>query len=185
MTKDHSRFDVPGQLASLRRYALSLTRNVADAEDLVHDALVKAYERRSSFRRTQSLRSWLLSILHNSFVDGMRSRGAEVRRLVTLAEATETTLGPPQDHVVRLSQVRQAFCALPEEQRSTLHLVAVEGLSYAEAATTLGVAVGTVMSRVNRARATLRALEDAPGLGDGTRRRTLLKVVGGRYDPNR
>ena len=168
------RFDVLGQIGALRRYARSLTRDSSDAEDLVHDALVRAYERRTSFRPGGNMRAWLLSILHNTFIDGVRSRRSEAARVAESARMGETALAAPQEHSVRLSQVRDAFMALPEEQRATLHLVAIEGLSYQEAADALGIPLGTLMSRIGRARAALRAMEEgAPARG------SHLKIVGG------
>jgi len=160
MTQDRSRFNVVGQLPALRRYARALTRDAVQAEDLVHDALVKAYEKRASFRPGRNLRSWLLSILHNHFIDRVRKERAEVLRLTGAKEIAETAAPPEQDHNVRLAQVAQAFMALPDEQRSALHLVAIEGLSYQEAAATLGIPTGTLMSRLGRARAALRAFEE-------------------------
>src|SRR5829696_8768522 len=88
--------DVIAQLAPLRRYARALTRDETQAEDLVHDALVRAYERRTTFRAGANLRTWLLSILHNTFVDGRRQRETlvhgyanplTIRRFVKLAES--------------------------------------------------------------------------------------------------
>lgn len=174
MNPDRSRFDVIGQLGALRRYARSLTRDGADAEDLVQDALLRAYERRSTFRAGADLRAWLLSILHNRFVDRMRTREAEAVRIGRVADLSPSALEAPQDHVVRLAQVREAFLALPEDQRAALHLVAIEGLPYQEAAAALGVPLGTLMSRIGRARAALRAMEE------GERDRPNLKIVGGR-----
>ncbi len=173
-----SRFDVIGQLGSMRRYARSLTRDAADAEDLVHDALVRAYERRETFRQGGSLRAWLLSVLHNSFIDRARSRRAEAARAVQAEHFAETRMEPPQDHVVRLAQVREAFLDLPEEQRSALHLVAVEGFSYQEAASALGIPLGTLMSRIGRARASLRDMEDNAARQPKGR----LRIVGGRNE---
>jgi RNA polymerase sigma factor (sigma-70 family) len=176
MIGSRNRFDVIGQLGSLRRYARALTRDETDAEDLVQDALTKAYERRASFRSGGNLRAWLLSILHNTFIDHIRSRRAEAGRLDAVHQMTETRADPPQEHVVRLAQVRQAFFDLPEDQRAALHLVAIEGLSYQEAADTLKIPLGTLMSRIGRARASLRALEaDLPSLP-----KAQLKIVGGR-----
>lgn len=181
MTRETSRFDVPAQLSAMRRYARSLTRNETDAEDLVHEALVRAYEKRSSFDNGRGLRSWLLSILHNVFIDGRRSRNAESRREEQAVELTETWVAPAQEHHVRLGQIRDAFLELPEEQRAALHLVAVEGLGYAEAAKALGIPQGTLMSRLSRARAALRAVED----GTPVSRVTHLKIVGGADEPSR
>ncbi|MGF7158557.1 RNA polymerase sigma-70 factor (ECF subfamily) [Rhodoligotrophos appendicifer] len=179
MKQGKSRFDVLGQIGALRRYARSLTRNDADAEDLVQDTLVRAYEKRSSFRPDRNLRTWLMTILHNMFVDRIRSRQAETRRLDQAADASDGGIDPEQDHAVRLAQVRDAFLDLPEEQRAALHLVAIEGFSYAEAAVTLGVPIGTVMSRIARARTSLRAMEEGPEHHLGT---PTLRIVGGSDD---
>lgn len=166
-----------GQLGSLRRYARSLTRNGADAEDLVHDTLVRAYERRASFRRGGNLRAWLLSILHNTFVDGARSRRAETARVERAGYLADISLDAPQEHSMRLAQVRDAFLGLSEEQRAALHLVAIDGLSYQEAADALGIPIGTLMSRIGRARAALREMEDA-----SPARPSHLRVVGASHD---
>src|ERR1700719_1200258 len=103
-------FDVLGQLTALRRYARSLTRSDVDAEDLVHDALVCAYEKRASFQSGRNLRAWLLSILHNVFIDGRRARQAETQRIAQAAELQEPFLAPVQDHPQatsgRISRVR-------------------------------------------------------------------------------
>jgi RNA polymerase sigma-70 factor (ECF subfamily) len=153
--------DVIAQLTPLRRYARALTRDEAQADDLVHDALVRAYERRSSFHSGKNLRNWLLSILHNTFIDGYRRRQAELRREAEAAQLAEVTLPAEQESSVHLQQIRRAFLALPDEQRAVLHLIAIEGLTYQEAANTLGIGVGTLMSRLGRARAALRAFEES------------------------
>lgn len=192
MSKADRGEDVIGQLASLRRYARALSRDESQADDLVHDALVRAYEHRSTFRPGGSLRTWLLSILHNTFVDGRRRQMAELRRDTETAQLTEMTLPPGQESSVRLQQVRRAFLALPEEQRAVLHLVTIEGLAYQQAADTLAIPIGTLMSRLGRARAALRAFEArdgsaafpahpaAPGLPEASRPK--LRVVGGHDD---
>ncbi|ESX49882.1 RNA polymerase sigma factor [Mesorhizobium sp. LSHC426A00] len=161
MKRSMPRFDIVGQLGSLRRYARSLTRDGTDAEDLVHDALVRAYERRDTFRSGGNLGAWLLSIVHNAFIDKMRSRRSEAARVEQAGYLTDASTPAPQEHSVRLAQVREAFFSLPEEQRSALHLVAIEGLSYQQAADASGVPLGTLMSRIGRARAALREMENA------------------------
>lgn len=190
MKRDETPFDVPAQLGVMRRYARALTRDDVEAEDLVHDALVRAYERRGSFdadraapgkgERGSRLRGWLLSVLHNVFIDRRRSRAAEARREADSLDLAETSAAPAQEHRLRLAQVREAFMALPEEQRAALHLVAIEGLGYGEAAATLGIPQGTLMSRLSRARATLRAMEEGDA-GQGARR---LRIVGGTDEPS-
>jgi DNA-directed RNA polymerase specialized sigma24 family protein len=113
------RLDVLGELPSLRRYARTLARGDIDAEDLVHDALVRAYERRASFRIGHNLRVWLMSILHNVFIDGARARRAEVRRLARVGELLEQQLPPTQDiHVLARSGRRSPSCLTTNVQLS-------------------------------------------------------------------
>ncbi|ARC35016.1 RNA polymerase subunit sigma (plasmid) [Paracoccus yeei] len=168
---------IQAQMPALRRYALALTRNQADADDLVQEALLRGHEGRRSFRPGGNLQSWLFSILRNAFLDRSRSRKAEARREAEVAAHAPLSMDAPQDAAVRLSQLRAALMMLPDEQREALTLVAVEGLTYAEAAALAGVPVGTLMSRVSRARAWLREFEDGgTAQGDGP----ALKLVGGR-----
>ena len=181
MTQEKSRFDVIGQLGALRRYGLSLTRNADDAEDLVQEAVMRAYEKRASFRKDRNLRSWLLAIMHNCFVDGARKRRSEAVRLLRAGELAADHALPPQEHAVRLAQLRQTFMALPDEQRAVLHLVAIEGLSYQEAAAILNIPIGTLMSRLGRARAALRAIEEG-NAADEAGRVGHLRIVGGSDD---
>ncbi|WP_436249613.1 sigma-70 family RNA polymerase sigma factor [Mesorhizobium amorphae] len=175
MKRSMPRFDIVGQLGSLRRYAHSLTRDSTEAEDLVHDALVRAYERRGTFRAGGNLRAWLLSIVHNAFIDRLRSRRSEAARLEQAGQLADSSTQAPQEHSVRLAQIREAFFELPDEQRSALHLVAIEGLTYEQAAKAIGVPLGTLMSRIGRARAALREMEDnAPA-----RTKNHLRIVRG------
>jgi len=176
--------DVIGLLGPLRRYARSLTRDNAQADDLVQDALVHAYERQGSFSASGNLKGWLLSILHNAFIDERRRSTAERQRLEHLAQISDSLMPADQEGRVRLQQIQRAFLALPEEQRAALHLVAIEGLSYQEAAESLGIPVGTLMSRLGRARAALRAFEAGQGLLQigAEKTRPNLRVVGGSHD---
>jgi RNA polymerase sigma-70 factor (ECF subfamily) len=178
---DTKRMDIVGLLGPLRRYARALTRDETQADDLVQDTLVRAYEARSTFRTSGNLRGWLLSILHNTFVDGRRRHAAEARRAEHIGAIIETATPAEQESRVRLQQVQAAFMSLPDEQRAALHLVAVEGLSYQEAAAALGVPVGTLMSRLGRARAALRAFEDGSGLTQPSpnQARPTLRIIGG------
>ncbi|MFY9991515.1 MAG: sigma-70 family RNA polymerase sigma factor [Rhodoplanes sp.] len=174
--------DVLAQLYPLRRYARTLTRNETEAEDLVHDALVRAYERRSTFRLSGNLRTWLLSILHNVFIDRRRKNATERRREAEAAELADWSWPADQESAVRLQQIRRAFLDLPQEQRAVLHLVAIEGLAYQEAADTLGIPLGTLMSRLGRARAALRDFEEGRGAGPAALPLRRLRVVGGNDD---
>ena len=104
--------DVMGVLSPLRRYARSLARDEHVAEDLVQDTLVRAYEGRSSFR-SGNLRGWLLSILHNTFLDGRRRHMAEARRLEQAAVLAETTAPAEQEAVSGFSKSRPRSLAFP------------------------------------------------------------------------
>ncbi|KRB61188.1 RNA polymerase subunit sigma [Rhizobium sp. Root708] len=178
MERKERPFDVIGQLAALRRYARSLVRNSDEAEDLVHDALIRAFEKRQSFRRAGNLRTWLLSILHNAHIDRVRQSRSLIRRHDEAAAQADQSLPAGQEHAVRLKQVREAFFELPEEQREALHLVAIEDLSYQEAATALGIPIGTLMSRISRARAQLREFEE------GAPRKKHLRLIEGGGNEN-
>jgi RNA polymerase sigma-70 factor (ECF subfamily) len=161
---------VTDYIPDLRRYALALTRNGHDAEDLVQETLARAYDRRASFRPGEALRPWMMSILHNIHLDGIRSQ--LVRKKHEAGAGTQRDFVPAaQEDAAQLSDVRRAFLALPDEQREALHLVGVEGITYPEAAQVLGVPEGTVLSRVSRARQALRDRELTPA--------RQLRVVGG------
>lgn len=153
---------VADEAPALRRYARSLTRDATAADDLVQDTIVLALQGEHSFRRESGLRGWLLSILHNRFISDRRQRQAEQLRRVRAAEGVDPFYKAPQEDVVRLAWLDQAIRALPEEQRAVLCLVAIDGVSYATASEALGVPLGTIMSRLSRARATLREAEQRP-----------------------
>jgi RNA polymerase sigma-70 factor (ECF subfamily) len=173
--------DVIGLLGPLRRYARSLTRDETRAEDLVHDTLVRAYERQRSFQTGGNLRGWLLSILHNTFIDGRRRDLSETRRIEQASATLQTVFPAEQENRLRLQQIQAAFTSLPDEQRAALHLVAIEGLSYQDAAGALGIPVGTLMSRLGRARAALRAYEAGADAAQASpdNPRPNLRIIGG------
>lgn len=157
--------DIVDLLVPLRRYARSLTRDAPRADDLVHDTLVRALEAQGSLRPDTNLRTWMMTVLHNVFIDERRRRQVETRHVDALARMGEDAAPPAQEAQVRLAQVRRAFLTLPEEQRAALHLVTLEGMAYADAAAVLGIPIGTLMSRLGRGRAALRAFEE--GRRDG------------------
>ena len=169
--------DIVGQLEVLRRYARVLTRDTEAADDLVQATFVRAQERRATFRDGADVRVWLMAILHNLFIDSRRSAQALQAREQAWAETRPAFVEASGEMAARLAQIRIAFLSLSAEQREALHLVAVEGLGPAEAAQILNVPPGTVMSRVGRARAALRAFED--GRGDVTTVKPF-KLLGGR-----
>lgn len=148
--------DLEVHIASLRRYARSLLRNRVDAEDLVQEALTRAVARSDTFKAGTNLRAWLFTILHNVHVNQVRSRASRPDEVPV--ESVESRLVTParQEERVELREMIRALDDLPEEQRQVLLLVALEGLKYEEVAATIGVPIGTVMSRLSRAREALR-----------------------------
>lgn len=152
--------DIVDLLVPLRRYARSLTRDALRADDLVHDTLVRALETQGSLRPNTNLRTWMMTVLHNVFIDERRRRQVESRHADALVQMSEDKAPPAQEAQVRLAQIRRAFLTLPEEQRAALHLVTLEGMAYADAAAVLGIPIGTLMSRLGRGRAALRAFEE-------------------------
>lgn len=153
-------------IPALRRYARALLHDRAAADDLVQDCLERAVGRWHQRRRDGSVRAWLFAILHNLAVNQFRQATARGKH-VPIDEADERELGgsPAQEHRLIYHDVLTRLARLPEEQRAVLLLVAVEDLSYADAARVLNVPVGTVMSRLSRARERLQQEMDgvAPG----------------------
>lgn len=154
-------------IPALRRYARALVRGRAAADDLVQDCLERAV-RRWYQHRDGEVRAWLFAILHNLAVDQFRKVAARGRH-VAIDETSEDDFGEAatQEHRLMYQDVLNKLARLPEEQQAVLLLVAVEDLSYADAAKVLNIPVGTVMSRLSRARERLRqeieGVTEAPG----------------------
>jgi len=140
-------------IPALRRYARSLLRDHAAADDLVQDCLERVISRWHQRRPDGDTRTWVFTILHNLAVNRMRQlqrRGRHVEIDDTVA--TEFSTLPTQQDGLTHRDLLSGLAALPEDQRSVLLLISVENLSYAEAAKVLDVPIGTVMSRLARAR---------------------------------
>jgi RNA polymerase sigma-70 factor, ECF subfamily len=142
-------------IPSLRRYAWTLLRNSSDADDLVQDCLLKALDRIDTLRSTSDLRSWLFTIMHNLYVNRWRRMKLRARVSADDVEA-DLAVGPSQPANLEMQDVLRGLATLPEEQRQIVLLIAVEGFQYGEVAAMLGIPVGTVMSRLSRARDRLR-----------------------------
>ncbi|GAB4177637.1 MAG: RNA polymerase sigma factor [Rhodocyclaceae bacterium] len=161
------RDDIICEIPRLRRYARALTGDATRADDLVQDTIERALARFALWRPGK-LRAWLLSIMHNLFINQVRSPTLVV---YPGEEAMpEQGVRAAQADGLEVRDLVRALQGLAAEQREVLLLVALEELSYAEAARVLGVPQGTVMSRLSRARTRLRALL---GAGAGAR----LEVV--------
>lgn len=146
------------QIPALRRYAFALTRDHAAADDLVQDTLERALRRWTV--RGDDVRPWLFTVLHNLFIDDARARRRRPLHDPFEGHAPDVAALPAQEGAMIGRDILAQFGALSDEHQSVLLLVAVEGLSYADAAAVLSVPVGTVMSRLNRAREAFRRLLD-------------------------
>jgi len=144
-------------IPNLRAFAMSLTYNLDQAEDLVQETILRAWEKRDSFQPGTNLTAWLFTILRNHFHTTYRKRRREVEDGDGIY-AARLKSAPEQLHRLELQDLRSALQQLPPEQREAVLLVAAEGVSYEDAATICGVAVGTIKSRVNRARTRLAEL---------------------------
>lgn len=154
--------DLAAALPSLRRYARVLTRDVHRADDLVQDTLVRAWDKRRLWRVGSDLRAWLFTIMHNLHVNQFPLRRRERAQLSLDADDAASgwavSVRATQLDRIEVDEVFAQIERLPAEQREVLILAAVEGLQYREIARLLGVPIGTVMSRLSRARERLRAL---------------------------
>ena len=144
-------------IPALRRYARGLAGNTHDADDLVQDVLERAWTRIALWQRRGDLRAWLFSILHNRFIDGTRSRSRSPEEPMGDEEIMAPTRATQTD-MLEVRDLGVSLALLPPEQREVLLLVAVEQMSYEQVAEVLGVPMGTVMSRLARARERLRAI---------------------------
>ena len=159
------RDDVVNLIPALRAFAWSLSHNAADSDDLVQDTLIKAWTHRSKFEDGTNLRAWLFTILRNTYYTAMVRRRREVPD-EDGKHAASLSSGPTQDWSVAMRALQAALRRLPDEHREALILVGAAGLTYEEAAEICGCALGTIKSRVNRARARLLRLMDAEEASD-------------------
>jgi len=144
-------------LPALRAFAMSLSRNSAQADDLVQDTVVKAWTKFDKFQQGTNLRAWLFTILRNTFYSGRRKAQREVADVDGVFSANLASK-PDHDGRLALKDFENAFAKLPDEQREALVLVGASGFSYEEAAEMCNCAVGTIKSRANRGRAKLAEL---------------------------
>ena len=159
---DDLRDAIAGLIPQLRRYAVGLCRDRDRADDLVQECLLRAIDHLDSFTPGTNLRAWLFTILRHAFLNTAR-HGERERGWASDEEerAYEPIIDAGQPHGVALRELARRVAGLSTDQREVLLLVAVEGLSYEEAASVLRIPIGTVRSRVNRARQALLRMEQA------------------------
>jgi RNA polymerase sigma-70 factor (ECF subfamily) len=149
----------------LRRYARALTGDTLTADDLVQDTLERALSKRHLWREGSDLRAWMFTIMHNVFVNQRRARSAETLAVLD-EEAHSVAARASTVDMLEVGEIDSAIRQLPAEQKEVLLLIALEQLSYEETAQALGIPIGTVMSRLHRARERVRMMlngEMAPG----------------------
>ena len=151
------RAELVAAIPNLRAFAISLTGDHHRANDLVQETMLKAWSNRGTFATGTNFKAWLFTILRNTYFSEIRKRRREVQDTDGLAAAQ--LVSPPEQHGhLDLVEFRNALTSLSEDQREALLLIGAEGFSYEEAAEISGCAVGTIKSRVNRARARLAEL---------------------------
>lgn len=162
--------DIVELIPRLRRYARALAGERSAADDLVQDTLERAWAKLHLYRRGTDLRAWLFTVMHNVYVNQRRA----ARISVPLDEEMPELAQPQREtDTLVLRDLDAAIRRLPPDQREVLLLVALEDMSYDVAADTLGIPIGTVMSRLSRAREKLRAM--LSGLPAGGKQLKIVK----------
>jgi RNA polymerase sigma-70 factor, ECF subfamily len=157
------RDEITHYLSSMRAFAISLTRNVTAADDLVQDTIVKAWTHIDKFQVGTNMQAWLFTILRNTFYSGLRKHRREVPDPEGVHAAT-LFVKPDHDGRMAFGDFQKAFDKLSPEHREVLILIGASGFSCEQAAEMMGVAVGTVKSRTSRAR---KRLGELMGLAEG------------------
>jgi RNA polymerase sigma-70 factor, ECF subfamily len=168
---------------SLRAFAISLCGNADRADDLVQETLLRAWANLDSFEPGTNMSAWLFTILRNLFRSEYRKRRREIEDADGFYAETLTSL-PDQSSHLELDEFRKALEQLPTEQREALILVGASGFSYEETAQICGCAVGTIKSRVNRARTRLAAIlsiEGADHFGPDPETRAVVRQATGTW----
>ena len=162
--------EIEESVPALRRYARALTRNADRADDLVQDCIERAIRKQSLWKPTGPLKGWLFRILLNLYRNELRTSRRRGDHVPVETLLVEPSVAPAQPGRIALAEMARAIDTLATEQREALLLVVLEGLSYSEAAQVLGIPMGTLMSRLGRARAALRV---ATGAAEEPRLRTV------------
>lgn len=158
-------FPITDHIPSLRRYAKTLTGDSWAADDLVQDTLERACSKWRLWLVGSDLRAWLFTLMHNVFINQLRStvRQSSVARMVNVDDVEHELVATESGHAHGMD-LQRCLMRLPEDQRIVLLLVSLEDLSYEEVAKITATPIGTVMSRLSRARSRLRELMEAPAV---------------------
>jgi RNA polymerase sigma-70 factor, ECF subfamily len=158
--EDAFKRELVGLIPHLRAFARTLAGDPASADDLAQDAMVKAWDARASYQMGTNMKAWTFMILRNQFYSEKRRSWRQTQLDQEAAERTLVATDNPEAPVA-LDELRLGLSMLPAEQREALILVGAGGFAYEEAAAICGCAVGTVKSRVSRARRSLQAILEA------------------------
>lgn len=156
---DELKWLIAREIPHLRRYARALAQEVDEADDLVQATLERALRKRRQLRRAGSVRSWLLTALYRTHINRVRRMPPDTAARSAGNEAVFEALSTQarQERHIECRELGEALACLPEEQRAAVLLVSLEDVSYDEAAAILGIPIGTLRSRVSRARDVLSA----------------------------
>jgi len=150
--------EIEAEIPRLRRYARALTRDLIAADDLVQECLTRALSKLHLWQQGTDLRAWLFTILHNQYINHVLRTAREGTAIGLSEREPLLARAPQQGSRLELRDLERAIAKLPRTQRSVILLVGLEGMSYGEVATALGVPVGTIRSRLSRGREALRRL---------------------------
>lgn len=158
------RTQLAGELPHLRRFARALVGDASLADDLVQDCIERALTKAHLYDPARPLRAWLYAVLRNLFISGLRRNGrSTVVKSVDDLAADEGAERPVQEDRLSLAMINDALDQLPQQHREVIVLVALEEMSYRDVAEILGVPIGTVMSRLSRARTSLQSILEERG----------------------
>ena len=174
--------ELVGLIPHIRAFARTLTGDPTAADDLAQEAMMKAWDARASYQMGTNMKAWTFMILRNQFYSEKRRSWRQTQLDQEAAERTLVAVDDPEAPVA-LDELRQALKTLPEEQREALILVGAGGFAYEEAAEICGCAVGTVKSRVSRARRALQAALEKGGYSrDGQAAGEAMRSILGEAD---
>lgn len=156
---------IVAQIPALRRYARVLTGDPWAADDLVQDTLERACSKWRLWAAGSNLRAWLFTVMHNLFVNQARRATRQAQGRTVDIDDIAHELAAPDVNLGQALDLQRCLLRLPQDQRAVLLLISLEDMSYQEVAQITGVPIGTVMSRLSRARSRLQALLDAPAHG--------------------
>ncbi len=156
--------DLVNEMDGLRKFAFKLTRSASDADDLVQSTVLRALEKKHLFKEDSNLFAWTSKIMYNLFVSAYRRKTKFETQYDPEDYIKKQSIDANQDVKIELKNVKRAMQTLSKDHREVLIMVCVQGMSYAEVAKTLNIPVGTVRSRLFRARETLQSMMDTSNI---------------------